>query len=877
MTQAEAPLIVTVDPTGAVHGLRVATDAYSQFNKTVKPQIKDVGDQFDKLGHSPSIGTNLTKSSGLFNSFFSLVKSGMQTLANAVSDIFSKVISAVSISELVDAQVTMQKFAVTLGVVQGGATAAKSELDWLLATSNKLGVSFEMAVEPFAKFAASAAGSLNNDQIRKVFTSFAEASSALHLSGNEIKGVFLALQQMASKGVLSMEELRLQLAERIPGAMPLAAKAMNMTMTEFEKAVRDKTINIAEFFDKFSDALHNKFGAAAEESSKMLKASLERMANSWLVTKNVFFEGGFSEAFKSMIDDVTKWVNENKESIKKLGETVGKVFKTIVEEVPVAVQSLKDFSDSFATWDQIVTVIGSVGSAIWNLLKSVQGFAAVSSGRLSFIDFMKMDAEELDAWLKRSITDTGKLETEIDKVTKAMGRERSTLVYSPSARKDRADRIQSLDEELSRLQGLQKEQKKAAMQPILNVYSSNTLERSKFNFQDEFLEIPGSQSRATTASKEMEKLSKKWVDVRRDLEEEINLSPLDGLAKKLQVVSDKAAEYHRTYDKVGGKTIIDEWEAASRAALELADSTDQIKKATEKYNDMIADTLPKEEQAVAKITAEYVKKNQAIEEALRLNIINPEVAKLNKSGLDESQANDNFEALKKIEDQAFETGTEIEKLETTGSKAAKTLAEAFSGWASNMSKDLNDMLWSAKLTFTGLLEAFGKMITQMIIQKSIAEPLLGAAGNFLESLFATSITTMPGMSQVSAYDSMVGTGSTFSMVDNIAPSYLNALPSYDVGTDYVPYDMVAKIHKGEKIVPADQNNGGGTSVTVNLIESPGNGGKVERRQDNNGGNVLDVFVEQIKGAIAGDIARGDGAIPAAMGRTYGLNRVAGAY
>ena len=69
----------------------------------------------------------------------------------------------------------------------------------------------------------------------------------------------------------------------------------------------------------------------------------------------------------------------------------------------------------------------------------------------------------------------------------------------------------------------------------------------------------------------------------------------------------------------------------------------------------------------------------------------------------------------------------------------------------------------------------------------------------------------------------------------------------------------------------------GGGVVVNLIESPGNGGKVERRQDNNGGNVLDVFVEQIKGAIAGDIARGDGAIPAAMGRTYGLNRVAGAY
>lgn len=33
----------------------------------------------------------------------------------------------------------------------------------------------------------------------------------------------------------------------------------------------------------------------------------------------------------------------------------------------------------------------------------------------------------------------------------------------------------------------------------------------------------------------------------------------------------------------------------------------------------------------------------------------------------------------------------------------------------------------------------------------------------------------------------------------------SALPSYDVGTPYVPEDQVAQIHKGEEVVPADQN------------------------------------------------------------------------
>jgi hypothetical protein len=48
------------------------------------------------------------------------------------------------------------------------------------------------------------------------------------------------------------------------------------------------------------------------------------------------------------------------------------------------------------------------------------------------------------------------------------------------------------------------------------------------------------------------------------------------------------------------------------------------------------------------------------------------------------------------------------------------------------------------------------------------------------------------------------------------PKY--SMPSFAVGTSYVPHDMIAQIHKGEAIIPASQNNGtmGSTyNVTVN--------------------------------------------------------------
>jgi len=64
-----------------------------------------------------------------------------------------------------------------------------------------------------------------------------------------------------------------------------------------------------------------------------------------------------------------------------------------------------------------------------------------------------------------------------------------------------------------------------------------------------------------------------------------------------------------------------------------------------------------------------------------------------------------------------------------------------------------------------------------------------------------------------------GGGSGYSPADQAGlDKLISGLASFDVGTDYVPEDMIAKIHKGERIVPAAQNKPGyGSNVQVSNV------------------------------------------------------------
>jgi tape measure domain-containing protein len=220
---------------------------------------------------------------------------GFGSLLGPIAGVYS---AARAISFLTDSIVNLGKGALeqarTLDQVNkrlqfsyGGRYGAMGAQAKEMKFAESIGLEKVGTVEAFSKFSAAASESgLTTDQSRKVFENTSKAIAAFGLKSEEAKGIFLALSQMLNKGVVSSEELRRQMGERLPGAMAMAAKAMNMTMPEFMKQLTTGKIKSKEFVLALSELFGKKFSDQADRNIYSLEGQINNLTNSFTDLKS---------------------------------------------------------------------------------------------------------------------------------------------------------------------------------------------------------------------------------------------------------------------------------------------------------------------------------------------------------------------------------------------------------------------------------------------------------------------------------------------------------------------------------------------------------------------------------------------------------------
>ncbi len=114
----------------------------------------------------------------------------------------------------------------------------------------------------------------------------------------------VAIQQMAGKGVISMEELRQQLGEAVPSAIVLMARGMNMSMGQLVKAISSGTVEARTALGKLFAEFDRTFGGSARQLMQSYSGQVAKLKTNWILFQKEVGEGGglFARAKELLVE-----------------------------------------------------------------------------------------------------------------------------------------------------------------------------------------------------------------------------------------------------------------------------------------------------------------------------------------------------------------------------------------------------------------------------------------------------------------------------------------------------------------------------------------------------------------------------------------------
>lgn len=223
----------------------------------------------------------------------------------------------------------------TMLAVSSSTEEAGDNMAFVKEEAFRLGLGLKESAKGFAKMAA-ARGDMSLADTKKAFTGISEMSTLLGLSADESSRAINALQQMMSKGVVSAEELKLQMGEVLPNAIPLMAKAakeagltLNGTVAEMMDLQKVGGLTSSKVLPHFARLMSEAAQAngALDEALESNRVQMNRFVTSIQNAADLVFKSGFSEGLSEIFKETANMIQENEVLWKSLGRVLGNFFK----------------------------------------------------------------------------------------------------------------------------------------------------------------------------------------------------------------------------------------------------------------------------------------------------------------------------------------------------------------------------------------------------------------------------------------------------------------------------------------------------------------------------------------------------------------------
>lgn len=212
----------------------------------------------------------------------------------------------------------------------------------------------------------------------------------------------IAIQQMAGKGVISMEELRQQLGEAVPNAIGIMADSMGISVARLVKYISSGQIQAKGGLERMFLGMQAVNAGAALNMMNTWTGMLAQLKTRFMLFEQDIGNSGFLDGMKDIVKQLSTYLSSN--DGKKLGIAIGEGLTTAIDLTTSLVHNLIDLSDTlkivgagFLTIfvaSKATAIISGLPILFQTIKAEVLGYSTITSAAME-----KVNAE----WLKSAL------------------------------------------------------------------------------------------------------------------------------------------------------------------------------------------------------------------------------------------------------------------------------------------------------------------------------------------------------------------------------------------------------------------------------------------------------------------------------------------
>lgn len=221
------------------------------------------------------------------------------------------------VTALIDNSKEIARYTISIKSATGSNAEFVESISFLDSLADRYGLNIKALGNGFKLLAGATKGTaLEGAKTRKMFADMVASAAALQLPMEDVEGVMRAFGQMLSKDTVQMEELKGQLGDRLPGALRIAADAMNMTTAQLTKQIEQAKVLSADLVPALAASYAEIYGEQARDNINQITGATERLSNQTSLFFAVFADkSGITDTFTAISNGIADLMRDLRSAV----------------------------------------------------------------------------------------------------------------------------------------------------------------------------------------------------------------------------------------------------------------------------------------------------------------------------------------------------------------------------------------------------------------------------------------------------------------------------------------------------------------------------------------------------------------------------------